>query len=440
MRRIMTCAIVVLLASGTLFGTAKMEFSCDRTNAIYSCGEKATISVRMLGGDGDPLTAGRFTLRLDNFGGQALAFKHWDVAKDGTKASFTGTLERPGFMRLETCELYENGKRFNNQCFGVAFDPYEIKSGTPDVPDFLDFWKKAIAKFNHDVTAPIKAEKVEEDELSVLYELQIPTYGNRTLWGYLREPKDLSRGPFRAVVAVPGAGPATYGAVAAMDEIALMVNVHYYPPMKGLKKHDPKSVALMRAEEAEWAARYPMAKVDYPSIGIAAGREESFYYPVLLGINRAVDWLAARPEVDRRRFHYSSTSQGGGFGLWLCGVNTNFTKAAVFVPALTDLLGYRQDGRKAGWPRMIESQLAENRAAAEKWAPYFDGVNFARHITIPIRYEVGAADSTCPPMAGFSAYNVTPSKDKRIMMAIGQGHGVYQEMYRSVDEWMKTDK
>lgn len=436
MRKGLFCCTVVL-AGGTLWGAAKMEFACDRTNATYACGERATISVRMLGADGQPLTAGKFTLRFDNFGGKALDFKRWDVAKDGAKASFTGTSEKPGFLRLETYEVDEKGNLFNNRCFGVAFDPYRIESGTPDVPDFKTFWQGAIAKFDREVTAPIRAEKVEEDGVSVLYELQIPTCGGRTLWGYLREPKDLSKGPFRTVVSIPGAGPATYGAGAAAGEIALSVNVHYYPPFKGLGKYDAKSVALMKAEEAEWAARHPMGRVDYPSIGIAAGREESFYYPVLLGINRAINWLAARPEVDRRRFHYSSTSQGGGFGLWLCGINTNFTRAAVFVPALTDHLGYRLDDRKAGWPRMVEAQLKENRAAAEKWAPYFDGVNFARQITIPIHYEVGAADSTCPPMAGFSAYNVTPSKDKRILMVPGQGHEVSDETYRRIGRWLR---
>ena len=435
-KSILSCVFLCALPA---VAATRMEFSCDRTNAVYACGESATIAVRMLDKDGRPVKTGRFAMRFDNFGSKVLKSSFWDVARDGPEARFTGTLERPGFLRLETCELDEKGVRFNNRCFGVAFDPCKIESGTPDVPDFKAFWRQAIAKFDREVTVPIKAEKVEEDEKSALYELQIPTCGGRTLWGYLREPRNLKKGPFRTVVSIPGAGPSTYGVDAPADEIALMVNVHYYPPMKGLKKHAPKSDALMQAEATEWAARYPMGKVDYPSIGIAAGRESCFYYPVLLGINRSVNWLAARPEVDRARFHYSSTSQGGGFGLWLCGINTNFTRAAVFVPALTDLMGYRQDGRKSGWPRMIEAQLPESRAAAEKWVPYFDGVNFARQITIPIYYEVGAADAVCPPMAGFSAYNVTPSRDKHIKMAIGQDHSVYAEAYREIGKWLKGD-
>ena len=151
------------------------------------------------------------------------------------------------------------------------------------------------------------------------------------------------------------------------------------------------------------------------------------------------NWLAARPEVDRKRFRYNSTSQGGGFGLWLCGLNKNFTRAVVFVPALTDLLGFRQGNRESGWPRLVEAQLDENKSAAERNAPYFCGVNFARNIRIPIRVEVGSADTVCPPMAGFSAFNVMPSKDKGIRIALGQGHTVFKEPKTELTRWLVND-
>ena len=109
------------------------------------------------------------------------------------------------------------------------------------------------------------------------------------------------------------------------------------------------------------------------------------------------------------------------------------------MPALTDLLGFRQGNRESGWPRLIEGQLDENKAVAEKNAPYFCGVNFARNITIPIRLEVGSADTVCPPMAGFSAFNVMPSKDKDILIGLGQGHAPFKELRAKIDPWLTQD-
>ena len=283
--------------------------------------------------------------------------------------------------------------------------------------------------------------KVEDDDNPKrnLYELEIPTVEGRTLWGYLSEPKDLSKGPFPVVVAVPGAGPSTWGVDGDDKAIRLRVNVHYYRPLRGEAKHSKRNDANQKEEDEAWAKRYPVKKVRYTNVGIASSREEYYYYGVLLGVNRAVDWLAARPEVDRKRFRYSGTSQGGGFGIWLCGLNRNFTRATVYVPALTDLLGFRQGGRESGWPRLIEAQLDENKSAAEKNAPYFCGVNFARNITIPIRVEVGSSDFVCPPMAGFSAFNVMPSKDKEIIIGLGQGHGVFQEIRSKLNRWLTDD-
>lgn len=86
-----------------------------------------------------------------------------------------------------------------------------------------------------------------------------------------------------------------------------------------------------------------------------------------LGINRAVDWVAARADVDRARFVYEGTSQGGAGGLALGYLNTNFTRIAVYVPAMTDMLASRHHRRASGWPKLVEYQCDDaRRAAAEK--------------------------------------------------------------------------
>ena len=435
---------LVMFASVAMAGAlsaATFEFACDKADGVYALGEKATITVTVFKTNSVPLEVGKVKWRLNNFGDATIEEGTFDLSEGTNAFTVSGAMKEPGFMRLDVSELTAKGHARGTKYFGVAYDPYNINPGAECPADFNDFWAAAVKKYDETVRDPIKMTKVEDDnsKLRTLYELEIPTVEGRTLWGYLSEPKDLSKGPFPVVVSVPGAGPSTWGVGGDDKTIRLFVNVHYYRPLRGEEKHSKRNEANQKEEDEAWAKRYPVKNVRYTQVGISSSREEYFYYGVLLGINRAVNWLAARPEVDRKCFRYNGTSQGGGFGLWLCGLNRNFTSAVVYVPALTDLLGFRQGGRESGWPRLIEGQLDENKPVAEKNAPYFCGVNFARNINIPIRVEVGSADTVCPPMAGFSAFNVMPSKDKEIHIGLGQGHGVFKEIRAKLDRWQNKD-
>ena len=433
--------MMVAVAMAGALSAATFKFTCDKPDGVYALGEKATITVTVFKTNSVPLTSGKVKWQLNNFGEATIEEGTFDLSKGANKFTVSGALKEPGFMRLDVNVINAKGRSGATKCFGVAYDPYHIKPGAECPADFNDFWTAAVKKFDETVTAPIKMTKVEDDnsKLRNLYELEIPTVEGRTLWGYLSEPKDLSKGPFPVVVSVPGAGPSTWGVGGDDKTIRLTMQVHYYKPLRGEAKHSKRNNARQKEEDEAWAKRYPVKSVRYTQAGIASSREEYYYYGVLLGFNRAVNWLAARPEVDKKRFRYTGVSQGGGFGLWLCGLNKNFTRALVYVPALTDLLGFRQGNRKSGWPRLIDGQLDANKAAAEKNAPYFCGVNFARNITIPIRVEVGSADMVCPPMAGFSAFNVMPSKDKEIHIGLGQGHAPFKELRAKLDPWLTQD-
>ena len=53
-------------------------------------------------------------------------------------------------------------------------------------------------------------------------------------------------------------------------------------------------------------------------------------------------------------------------------------------------------------------------------------------ITIPIRVTVGLSDNTCPPNAVHATFNRLGSKDKRILDAIGKGHGGQTREYDEI--------
>ena len=140
----------------------------------------------------------------------------------------------------------------------------------------------------------------------------------------------------------------------------------------------------------------------------------------MLGMARALDWLATEPYADASRFVYYGCSQGGGFGLYLTALYGRFAKSLILGPNKCDMLAYRQ-GREPG-SFHIMNQKPENRVKAESIAPYHDNCNFARMIQTPIRMVHGTADDNCQTVGGIAAYNSIASKDKELRLLPGVGH------------------
>ena len=407
--------VVGLNVENVRSGEGTFSVWCDDPDSRYRCGDKAVFSVH------SALSKGTAHVRLDNFGDKVLREFDVDLSK---MRDFTveGTRDVPGFLLLTvTC-----GKTVKR--WGAAFSPDEITGGAERPADFVKFWRDAIERYDRTVEEDVRLERL--DGLSTngcdVYMLSLSDPKGRKVYGFLKEPKDLSRAPYPVRVHIPGAGPSV-GDSSCGDErtIGLAMNVHYYRPVPGATKRGAEHSALQAEEDALFQKMYPVARdARYTVSGIAASREDYFYYGALLAINRAVNWLRRRPEADPENFTYSGGSQGGGMGLALVAINGRFRKAIFGVPALTAHLCHLIDGREAGWPRLVQVQLPENIEAAKRNAPYFDGVNFATMITCPVAFTVGYVDTVAPPHAGYSAFNVCPAREKAIFGSVGFGHAV----------------
>ena len=407
--------VVGLNVENVRSGEGSFSVWCDDPDSRYRCGDKAVFNVH------SALSKGTAHVRLDNFGDKVLREFDVDLSK---MRDFTveGTRDVPGFLLLTvTC-----GKTVKR--WGAVFSPDEITGGAERPADFVKFWRDAIERYDRTVEEDVRLERL--DGLSTngcdVYMLSLSDPKGRKVYGFLKEPKDLSRAPYPVRVNIPGAGP-SMGDSSCGDErsIGLTMNVHYYRPVPGAAKRGAEHSALQAEEDALFQKMYPVARdARYTVSGIAASREDYFYYGALLAINRAVNWLRRRPEADPENFTYSGGSQGGGMGLALVAINGRFKKAMFGVPALTAHLCHLIDGREAGWPRLVQVQLPENIEAAKRNAPYFDGVNFATMITCPVAFSVGYVDTVAPPHAGYSAFNVCPAREKAIFGSVGFGHAV----------------
>ena len=441
MKRILVFVLIV----GTLRLVAapfKVTVCDGHADALYRIGEKArfTLSAKDLAKDAAS-SGGVVVVTMDNFGGKVFARKKWKPSEE-PQIVLEGSLDEPGFLRVTAIShprpqgaLWGLGK--GNVCWSVGYEPEKIRPGSNRPADFDAYWDGESARLAREVPLDMRRAKVEAmcDAEFDVWKLSCATFGGKRTWGFLVEPKDVSKGPLPLHVNVPGAGPATSEAgtknFKKPGEIHLVLNVHPYEPAKdgaGQKK-------LYEEQDRVCAKRYGC---NYAIAGGAVSREEFFFHDALLGIDRAVTWAVGLPEVDRTRVRYSGGSQGGGMGIMLCALNPAMTRACFYVPALTDLCGFAA-GRQSGWPLLVERQKSESaKGAAKAIAPYFDAAHFAPRVKIPVRVVVGLADTTCPPSCVHAAFNALGGKAKSIRNVPGMGHGVFPDVRREMDEWLRA--
>lgn len=414
----------LLAALPLLAGAVRIDVSQNHADALYRAGEEAVFTVAVRDDGGALLKSGEARWALDNFGTVALGSGEVNLA-DGNPFVVRGKMDEEGFLRLKVKTAAKS------IVWGVGYDVEKIRQGEQCPADFDDYWASEKARLEREVPLDPRMtldERHSTDAYSC-YRVSFATFNGKRVYGFLAVPKDASAAPFRVRVTVPGAGAGGTFTRTVPGEITLFMNVHTFEPEATYEAQD----AAMKRQNVALAEKFGLPDKDaYCALaGIAESREDYFYHDVMLGINRAVDWVCARPDVDLGNVSYYGSSQGGGFGLFLNYLNSHFTKAFVAVCAMTGHYGYRQK-RESGWPKLVDGQPPAKRAVAERNAAYFDGVNFAARVRTPIRFLVGFADMTCPPADVYAAYNVCPSEDKAMLNAVGSGHSWFDWHARSL--------
>lgn len=406
----------------------------DHPDALYRCGETATFTVTLQSTNNlaKPLDLVNVAVRLDNFGPCVVTNAVFDLSETNA-FTISGTLAESGFLRVVLPQTKARGKDPSD--FSAGFDPENIRKGSPSPVDFDEFWTKAIRDFEESV--PVDPQLVPVPELSQgscnYWRVSFAAPHGTRAYGFLSIPKDASaekKYPARVQVPAAGHGWWTNHMPASDDAICMMMSVHPFDLPFDQEENIRRQDVVKTGLKERYGTR------DYTRAGLDVSREDYYFYRAILGINRAVDWLAARPEVDLSNFTYSGTSQGGGFGFYLLGLNRHFTKGALFVPAITDTMGYLA-GRQSGWPRPVDDGPDEGRQARERNAPYFDGANFASRIRCPVRVAVGFSDIVCAPCAVYAAFNEIRVADKGIVHGIGMTHDCFASVYSELGKWQR---
>lgn len=293
----------------------------------------------------------------------------------------------------------------------AVFNHKDIRPALPEPEEFNEFWRSGLAEVAA-VPADVRRKRIEAlcDGRREVCRISFATVGGGRICGFLTRP--VGPGPFPALVSVPGAGPGTGPDTEPANEgfAVLYCNVFPYETTEDRAENERRYEAFNRE------GLYIYRGAESP--------ERCLMRSALLGIGRAVEWLAAQPFVDAGRIGVFGSSQGGGFALMLAGLAPRFRAVAVNVPAFCDF-----GGERSGWPQFRQHGFERMQL--------FDAAYFAARIRCPVKMIAGWRDEVCPPESVYAAYNCI-NAPKEIIDEPSMAHEIWPS-YGRLQQWLKEE-
>ena len=362
----------------------------DHADWLYKMGEKAQVEVQFykygipqdgvevkyeLGGDMMP---------ADKTGSVKL--------KNGRAVINVGTMKNPGFRDCRLVAVV-NGKTYKHHV-KVGFSPEKLQPYTELPDDFNQFWQKNMedaARCPLKYTIKPAPEYSTEKADCYLVKLQCFRPGSY-IYGYLTRPK--APGKYPVVLCPPGAGvktikePKRHIYYAEEGCIRLEMEIHGLNPEMSTEEFKEISSAL---------GNYLVNGID--------NRDNYYMKKVYMSCVRAIDFLTSQPDWDGKNVIVQGGSQGGALAIVTAGLDKRVTACVANHPALSDMAGYKA-GRAGGYPHLFKNYKGMDTPEKISTLAYYDVVNFAKQIKVPVYITWGYNDDTCPPTTSYIVYNV----------------------------------
>lgn len=340
------------------------------------------------------------------------------ILKDGT-LKLKGSMKTPGFYRL-TVTARIKGREYKNLC-AVAFSPEKIQPTTKCPADFDEFWSNTIANARNTALEPTfeyLPERSSSDVNTYHVSFQNDRWGRR-VYGILNVP--VKAGKYPALLKVPGAGVRPYSGdlwFCRKGVIVLEIGIHGIPVTNNQQYYNEIASAAL---------------ADYWEHG-TNNREKNYYKYVITGCVRSIDFIQELNKDgvcwDGENLAVTGSSQGGFLTLATTALDKRVSCFAAIHAAMCD---YEAALKKqaCGWPHYFYNESNPDNRQVEQ-SRYYDGVNFARRITVPGYFSFGYNDDVVPPTTTYGTYNICTSLDKIVSPYPQTKHFWYQEQY---DEW-----
>lgn len=395
----------------------------DHADWLYRTGEQAKIEIQLyrygIPQDGVEVSyaLGQELLPSERQGSVKL--------KNGRAVISVGTMRNPGFL---DCVLKADiaGKSCTHHV-KIGFSPEKLRPYTQQPVDFVEFWSKAKSEAQQcpmTFTTKYVPEYSNEKVDCYLVKLQCYKKGQH-VYGYLTRPK--AKGKYPVVLCPPGAGvktlkePMRHRFYAEQGFIRLEMEIHGLNP-----ELSPETFKDLSASFGD----YLLKGLD--------DRDNYYMKKVYLACVRAIDYLTSLDEWDGKNVIVQGGSQGGALALITAGLDSRVTLCVANHPALSDMAGYKA-GRADGYPHFFTKLNNYHTDTQEKLQTmaYYDVVNFARQINIPVYLTWGYNDNTCPPTTSYIVYNTLTCPKEALITPINE-HWVSETTEHTQLDWIKS--
>jgi cephalosporin-C deacetylase len=327
------------------------------------------------------------TLKSDRVYDEAVIDQRSARLQIGGKSAHTQEIRftpgTPGFYQV-TCSLSRAQDRAISKSMILGYDPEQIRPELTRESDFKGFWaqrKQELAAIDpaFKVTRSIRSNA----DLDV-YLLEMRSLGNIRIRGWYTVPK--TPGPHPAILSVPGYNGNMQPYMQRKHVATLSLN----PRGHGNSKVDldPQGRELMY-------------------IGFVPGKPEGYFYAgAYMDCVRAVDFLAARPEIDSTHIGVEGGSQGGGLSYATAALDERIMFCAPDIPWMGDWVGNLETSTWAtdNYPKLMARIPGLDYEGINRFLSYFDSMNLAPWINCPVLMSAGLQDDVCPPRTVFAAY------------------------------------
>ncbi|MEW9700963.1 acetylxylan esterase [Paenibacillus sp. SI8] len=284
----------------------------------------------------------------------------------------------------------------------------------PDVSppaDLTDFWDRACREAAESVR--YTQERVESPLLQVeAYKIVIEGAANTALhaW-YLLPPVQLRR-PIPCIVTFHGytgskGRPEDHAAWLLMGYAVLAIDV------RGQGGETGNGLSQEYGMTKGWITQ-----------GIR-DPETAYYRAIAIDGMRAVQCAMTLPKIDPERIFVFGVSQGGGLALLVSAMEPRVRAVSAHVPNMCHMdLGLLQSVGSLTEAAEFVTRYPEHLNEVLGTLGYFDIMNLANRITLPVHVTVGLKDTICLPETIFAAYNRIISPNKSIEVHPFMGHSV----------------
>lgn len=396
----------------------------DHANWLYQCGEKATVEVQFY-----------------KYGVPRNGVVEWEVGtdllpadqkgtvnlKNGRAKIQMGTAKKPSFRDLRL-KMTLDGIVYEHHV-KVGFSAEKIQPFTKEPKDFWQFWqqnleeaKKFPLNYTKEYVKEMSNSKVDAWRLKISLDRE-----RHSFYAYLLMPKGAKPGSCPVVLTPPGAG---------VKPIRDATTRRFYPESGFIRMAlDIHGLNPTLSEEvfAEIRAAFDNKGNAYLRQGL---EDRNLYYMkhVYLGLVRCIDLLTSLPEWDGRNVIMQGGSQGGALALIGTALDSRVTLCVANHPALSDMAAGSAN-LTSGYPHFTKESGAYSDACM-KTLPYYDVVNFARHIKVPVYMTWGYNDNTCPPTTSYAVWNVLAGPKESLLTPINE-HWTSDATDRGQMEWMR---